>query len=151
MALCSLCSSCLNLRSADALVLVSVKVQEARKFPDIKIVSFDWLTASVDNQIRADEAHFSFGELGSDQDDGPRSTSPMPPIQKDTKGKGRKRPRTPALIEEDESHYIETPAEWRQKKRYREMQRAKSGSILIPVDEACPLAGNTSDRKPFRD
>ena len=32
------------------------------------------------------------------------------------------------------------------KKRYKDVQRATSRSLLIPVDETCPLAGKTSDR-----
>ncbi|KAL9133352.1 MAG: hypothetical protein Q9175_005473 [Cornicularia normoerica] len=114
--------------------------KEASKFPDIKIVSFDWLTASINSQVRADEAQFSFGQSDSIQDVAASSMGPTPSQQNDTKGKCRKRPRSPTPIEEipsDVDEALEEPPA----KKHKDVQRAKSGSLLIPVDETCPLAG----------
>ena len=149
MALFSLKSSRFILHSANALVPVSLKVQEASKFPDIKIVTIDWLTASINSHVRADEAQFSFGQKDTNQDDTMSSMSLTSSKQNDTKGKGKKRPRSPTPIEEDFSDIDET-AEMSPKKRHKDVQKAKSGSLLIPVDETCPLAGKTADRKLFR-
>ena len=99
MAFCSLPSSRFILHSANALVLISVKVQEASKFPDIKIVNFDWLTASIESQIRADETQFSFGQTGPNED-GTKSSMGASP-SKVSKSKGKKRARSPTPIEED--------------------------------------------------
>lgn len=129
-------------------MLVSIKVKEASKFPDIKIVSFDWLTASINSQVRADEAQFSFGQSDSSQDVAASSMDPTPSQQNDTKGKGRKRPRSPTPIEEipsDVDEALEEPPA----KKHKDVQRAKSGSLLIPVDETCPLAGKTSNLEFF--
>ena len=148
MALCSWPSSRFILHSANALALVSVKVQEARKFPDIKIVSFDWLTASIKSHIRADEDHFSFSQTDSDQDEAINSKQPMPSAKNDNKGKGKKRPRSPTPTEEVPSD-AEDSAEQMPTKKHRDVQRATSSSLLIPVDETCPLAGKTCHRKLF--
>ena len=121
-------------------MLVPVTVQEASKFPDIKFVSFDWLAASIDTQTRADEAHFSFSQLNSSHDVATDSVGSAPSKQKDTKGKAKKRLRSPISMEEDSSDAKELPEETPMKK-HREVQRAKSGSLLIPVDETCPLTG----------
>lgn len=148
MAHCSLSSSRLILYSADALVLVSIKVQEASKFPDIKIVSFDWLMTSIKSHVRADETQFTFDQADPSPD---KATSPkghVPSQHNDTKGKGRKRPWTPTLIEEDPSD-VEDFEEQAPAKKHKDVQIATSGSLLIPVDETCPLAGETHDRKPF--
>ena len=142
MALSSLPCSRFILHSANALVLVSVKVLEASKFPDINIVSFDWLTTSINSQIRSDESQFSFDQRGSDQDDATSSINPKPSKENDSKGKGKKRPRSPTPVEEDSSDIDET-GEPSPKKRHKDVQKAKSGSLLIPVDETCPLAGKT--------
>ncbi|KAM0804195.1 putative poly-ribose polymerase [Usnea florida] len=116
------------------------KVQEASKFPDIKLVSFDWLTASIDTQTRADEAQFSFSQLNSSHDVATDSVGSALSKQKDTKGKGKKRPRSPVPMEEESSDAKDLP-EASPIKKHREVQRAKSGSLLIPVDETCPLTG----------
>ena len=124
-------------------MLVPVTVQEASKFPDIKLVSFDWLTASIDTQTRADEAQFSFSQLNSSHDVATESVGSAPSKQKDTKGKGKKRLRSPVPMEEDFSDAKELPTDSPMKK-HREVQRAKSGSLLIRVDETCPLTGKIS-------
>ncbi|KAF6239847.1 hypothetical protein HO173_002394 [Letharia columbiana] len=116
------------------------KVQEASKLPDIKIVSFDWLTASTKSQTRADEAQFSLDQTGSDQNNATSSMDLAPSKQNDTKGKGRKRPRSPTPIEEDHSD-VDKAVEQPPTKKHKDVQRAKSGSLLIPVDERCLLAG----------
>ena len=121
-------------------MLVPVTVQEASKFPDIKLVSFDWLTASIDTQARADEAQFSFSQLNSSHNVVTVSVGSAPSKQKDTKGKAKKRLRSPIPMEEDSSDAKELP-ENPPVKKHREVQRAKSGSLLIPVDETCPLTG----------
>ena len=128
---------------ANALVLVPITVQEASKFPEIKLVSFDWLTASIDTQTRADEAQFSFNQTNSSHDVATKSVGSAPSKQKDAKGKGKKRLRSPVPMEEDLSDAKELPADSPMKK-HREVQRAKSGSLLIPVDETCPLTGKIS-------
>lgn len=148
MALCSLPSSRFILHSANALVLISIKVQEASKFPDIRIVNFDWLTASVNSQIRADENEFSFVQTASDEDGPTSSVGATSSKVNDTKGKGKKRLRSPTPIEEDPSDVDEAVQEPPTKK-HKDVQRAKSGSLRIPVDETCPLAGKTSDCELF--
>ncbi len=130
-------------------MLVSVKVQEASKFPDIKIVSLDWLTASISSQIRADEAQFSFGQTGSIQGDDTNSMGSTPSEQDDTKSKGKKRLRSPTPIEDDPSDADEA-VEQPPTKKHKDVQRAKSGSLLIPVDETCPLAGKPSNCEIFQ-
>lgn len=147
MALCSLPSSRFILHSANALVFVSVKVKEASQFPDIKIVNFDWLISTVNSQVRADEAQFSFDQTGSSQYAARNSMSPTP-SKKNTKGKSRKRPRSPTPVESDPFD-VDKPAESSPTKRHKDVQTAKSNSLLIPVDETCPLAGNTFNREPF--
>ena len=164
MALCRLPSSRFILHSANALVLISVKVQEASKFPDIKIVNFDWLTASIESQIRADETQFEFGQTGPNED-GTKSSMGASP-SKVSKSKGKKRARSPTPIEEDPSDVdeagekpysdvdeagekphsdVDEAGEQPPTKKHKDVQRAKSGSLLIPVDETCPLAGKNSD------
>lgn len=145
MALCSVPSSRFILHSANALVLVSVKVQEASKFPDIKIVSFDWLTTSIKGQIRADETQFSFDQTSSNPDDTTSSMGHSHSKQNDTKGKGTKRPRSPSPINDYSSGSDAEEAEEQPPvKRHKDVQRATSGSLIIPVDETCPLAGKDS-------
>lgn len=117
-----------------------MKVQEASKFPDIKIVNFDWLTSTVNSQIRANEAQFSFNQTGSSQDEAMSSTGPTPSKKNDTKGKGRKRPRSSTPVEVDPSE-VDEPVEQSPTKKHKDVQKAKSGSLLIPTDETCPLAG----------
>lgn len=129
-------------------MLVSVTVLEARKFPDIKFVSFDWLTASIDSQARADEAQFSFSQLNSSHAVATDSMGSAPSKQIDTKGKGKKRLRSPVPMEEDSLDANEL-AERSPMKKHKEVQRAKSGSLLIPVDETCPLTGKISDVELF--
>ena len=129
-------------------MLVPVTVQEASKFPDIKLVSFDWLTASIDTQTRADEAQFSFSQLSSSHDVATDSVGSALSKQKDTKGKGKKRPRSPVPMEEESSDAKDLP-EASPIKKHREVQRAKSGSLLIPVDETCPLTGKISCWRAF--
>lgn len=146
MALCSLSSSRFILHSADTLGLVSVKVQEASKFPDIKIVSFDWLKASTNSHIRADEDQFSFSQTNSNQDEATSPVGAAASKQNDLKGKGGKRARTPTPIIIDSSD-VDEAVKQPPTKKHKDVQRAKPGSLLIPVDETCPLAGNTSHRK----
>ena len=148
-ALCNSQLSRINLHSANALVLVPFTVQEASKFPDIKFVSFDWLTASIDSQTQADEAQFSFSQPNSSHDVATDSMRSAPSKQKDTKGKGKKRLRSPTPMEEDSSDAKDLPEESPMKK-HKEVQRAKSGSLLIPVDETCPLTGKISDGELFQ-
>ena len=143
IALGSLPSSRFILHSANALVLVSVKVQEASNFPDIKIVSFDWLTASISSQTRANEAQFSLGQTDSNQDDAASSMGHTNSEENATKGKGRKRSRSPAPIN-DKPPEVEEAKDQPSVKKYKDVQRAKSGSLVIPVDETCPLAGKPS-------
>lgn len=143
MTLYNLPSFRLILHSANALPLVSVKVQEASKFPDIKIVSLDWLTASTNSKIRADEAQFLFNQTASSQDDTTRSMGPTVSKQNHTKGKGKKRERSPIPVEEEYSDVSEA-VEQSPAKKHKDGQKAKSGSLLVPVDEMCPLAGKIS-------
>ena len=138
MAFCSVPSSRFILHLANALIPVSVKVLEASRFPDIKIVSFDWLTASISGRTRADETQFSFGQTSSNPDDTTRSMSPTHSKQKGSK----KRPRSPSPISDGSSKTDAEEAEEQPPvKRHKDVQRAKSGSLIIPVDETCPLAG----------
>ena len=67
-------------------------------------------------------------------------------IVKGTKGKGRKRPRSPTPIEEQPLgvEVAQPPT-----KKQNDVQTAKSNSLMIPVDETCPLAGKVSDHNPF--
>lgn len=146
MALCSSPSSRFNLHSTNPLVLVSIKVQQASKFPDIKIVSFDWLLTSINSRVRADEAQFSYDQTGSNHATAASLKSPPPSKQNDTKGKCRKRPRSPTPIEESPSD-VEEPKVESPTKKHKDVQKATSGSLLIPVDETCPLAGKTSERQ----
>ena len=148
MATCSLSSSRFILHSANALVLVSIKVQEASKFPDIKIVSFDWLLTSINSHVRADETKFSFGQGNTSLDNATSPKGHIPSQQNDTKSKGRKRPRSPTPIEEDSSD-VEDSEEQAPTKKHKDVQMATSGSLLIPVDETCPLAGKTHYCKPI--
>ena len=124
-------------------MLVSVKVQEASSFPDIKIVSFDWLTASISSQTRADEAQFSFGQTRLNQDDAASSMGHTNSEENGSKGKGTKRPRSPTPIN-DEPSYVEEAEDQPPVKKYKDVQRAKSRSLVIPMDETCPLTGKTS-------
>lgn len=148
MAHCNLPSSRLILYSANALVLVSIKVQEASRFPDIKIVSFDWFMTSINSHVRADETYYSFDQTDSNSDDTTSSNGQIPSQHNDAKSKGRKRPRSPTPIEEDPSD-VEDFEEQAPAKKHKDVQIATSGSLLIPVDETCPLAGKAHDRKPF--
>lgn len=143
MALGSLPSSRFILHSTNALVLVCVKVQEASSFPDIKIVSFDWLTASISSQTRADEAQFSFGQTSSNQDDAASSMGHTNSEENGSKSKGRKRPRSPTPIN-DEPSYVEEAEDQPPVKKYKDVQRAKSRSLVIPMDGTCPLTGKPS-------
>lgn len=118
------------------------KVQEASKFPDIKIVNFDWLTTSINSQLRADEAQFSFDQTPSSPDDTTSSMGPTNSKQNGSRGKGRKRPRSPSPINDHSSESgAEEAEEQPPAKRHKDVQRANSGSLVIPVDETCPLAG----------
>lgn len=145
MAVCSLPSPRSNLHSANAVVLGSVKVQEASKFPDIKIVNFDWLMTSINSQLRADEAQFSFDQTPSSPDDTTSSMGPTNSKQNGSRGKGRKRPRSPSPINDHSSESgAEEAEEQPTAKRHKDVQRANSGSLVIPVDETCPLAGKDS-------
>lgn len=128
------------------LTFVSITVKEARKFPDIKLVNFDWLTASINSRRRADESQFAF-EADYNPDDATNSPGPTPFQQ--NKGKGKKRQRSPSPIEKDSSD-AEESVEQPPTKRHKDVQKAKSASLLIPVDETCPLAGKTSGRKSLR-
>ena len=130
-------------------MLVSTIVLEAGRFPGINIVSFDWLTASIDSHIRADEAQFSFTQTDSSRSNATSSKDLTPSKQKETKGKGRKRPRSSTSIEDDASDVDGSEVKLTAKK-HKDVQTATSSSLLIPVDETCPLAGKTPDRKPFR-
>ena len=59
-------------------------------------------------------------------------------LVKGTKGKSRKRPRSPTPIEERPLNVqVEQPSI----KKQKDVQTAKSDSLMIPVDETCPLAG----------
>ena len=115
-------------------------VIEARVFPGINIVSFDWLTASIDSHLRADEAQFSFNQTNSSRSNATSSKGLTPPKQKETKGKGRKRPRSSASIEDDPSD-VEDPEVHVTAKRHKDVQTATSSSLMIPADETCPLTG----------
>ncbi|CAF9916233.1 MAG: hypothetical protein ALECFALPRED_010570 [Alectoria fallacina] len=127
--------------TAQSIEAQTEKVQEASNFPDIKIVSFDWLTASISSQTRANEAQFSLGQTDSNQDDAASSMGHTNSEENATKGKGRKRSRSPAPIN-DKPPEVEEAKDQPSVKKYKDVQRAKSGSLVIPVDETCPLAGN---------
>lgn len=148
MAHCNLSASRRILQFANALLLVSIKVQEASRFPDIKIVSIDWFMTSLKSHVRADENNYSFDQSDSSPDDTTSSNGHIPSQHNDGKSKGRKRPRSPTPIEEDPSD-IEDSEEQAPAKKHKDVQIARSGSLLIPVDETCPLTGKTHDRKPF--
>ena len=125
-----------------------MKVQEASRFPNIKIVNFDWLTASTNSQSRADEAQFSFGQTDSNRNDATNSMGPTLSKESEIKGKGRKRPRSPTPIGDEPfnaGEAMQNPST----KRHKDVQRATSSSLLIPVDETCHLAGKVFDRKCF--
>ena len=65
---------------------------------------------------------------------------------KGIKGKGKKRPRSPTPIREQAlAVEVEQPST----KKRNDVQTAKSNSLMIPVDETCPLAGKISDHNPF--
>ena len=142
-------SSSYLLHSANGSVLVSMIVLEAGRFPDINIVSLDWLRASIDGHVRADEAQFSFTQTSSSRGNATSSKGLTPSKQKETKGKGSKRPRSSTSIEDDPSD-VEDSEVHVTVKRHKDGQTATSSSLLIPVDETCPLAGKTPDREPLQ-
>ena len=119
-------------------------VLEAGSFPDINIVSFDWLTASIDSHVLANEAQFSFTQTGPSQSNAKSSKDLTPSKQKETKGKGRKRPRSSISIEDDPSDVDDSEVNLTAK-RHKDVQIATSSSLQIPVDETCPLAGKAPD------
>ena len=143
MALCSLPSARFILYSTNALAIVSVLVQEASKFPDIKIVNFDWLTATINSRVRADEANFALGQTDVDCNNATNSSVPPAPKQNDVKSKSRKRLRSPTPSEGEFSNSEDFESQAHIKKP-KDVQRASSSSLFIPVDETCPLAGTVS-------
>ena len=142
-------SSSYLLYSANGSVLVSMIVVEAGRFPDINIVSLDWLRASIDGHVRADEAQFSLTQTNSSRSIATSSKGLAPSKQEETKGKGSKRPRSSTSIEDGPSDVVDSEAHVTAK-RHKDGQTATSSSLLIPIDETCPLAGKTPDRKPFQ-
>ena len=67
-------------------------------------------------------------------------------LVKGIKGKGKKRPRSPTPISEQAlAVEVEQPST----KKRNDVQTAKSDSLMIPVDETCPLAGKESDHSCF--
>ena len=130
-------------------MLVSIIVLEASIIPDVNLVSLDWLTASIDSHVRADEAQFSFTQTDSSRPNATSSKGLMPSKEKETKGKGRKRPRSSTSIEDHPSDVEDSEVHVTAKK-HKDVQLATSSSLLIPVDETCHLAGKIPDRKPLR-
>ena len=120
------------------------KVEEASKFPDIKIVSFDWLMASINSHVRADEARFSLGPTIPNRDSAMSAKSSPSSKQSETKGKGKKRPRSPSPMAMDGDLLDVADSEALSPiKKHKDVQTARSNSLLVPVDETCPLAGRT--------
>ena len=64
------------------------------------------------------------------------------------KGKGKKRARSPTPVIEDPSD-VDDSGEQPPTKKQKDAQKAESSSLLIPVDETCPLAGENPSAIPL--
>ncbi|MCJ1453687.1 hypothetical protein MMC28_004035 [Mycoblastus sanguinarius] len=103
----------------------SLKFKQAGEASDVKIVTYDWLLASANNKLKADEGAFSIVQPVSSQNG--RST------------KGKKRAHSPTPVKTDSSDEdtdSKPPA-----KKSKDGQKAKTRALQIPVDEMCSLAG----------
>ena len=85
--------------------------------------------------------------MGSRRSNATSSKGLKPSKPKETKGKKRRRS---SISKEDAPSNVEDSGVDVSVKRHKDVQTATSRSLLIPVDETCPLAGKKSDRKPFQ-
>ena len=76
----------------------------------------------------------------------PKETKGKGP-SKSTETKGKKRCRS-SISEDDDPSNVEDSGVNVSVKRHKDVQTATSRSLLIPVDETCPLAGKKFDHKP---
>ena len=105
--------------------VLTTTVKQAGEASDVKIVTYDWLLASANNKLKADEGAFSIVQPVSSQNG--RST------------KGKKRAHSPTPVKTDSSDEdtdSKPPA-----KKSKDGQKAKTRALQIPVDEMCSLAG----------
>lgn len=114
-------------------VMVVTAVAQAQKFPDIKIVSLDWVLESVNECMALYEGPYSFTN---------HTTDKSAPNSQPATGKKRVRAATP---EENDTQQITAPDPKEDEeppvKRQKDGQKAKSDSALtVPVDEGCSLA-----------
>ena len=94
-------------------------------------MSYDWLISSINAYQRLDEDLF------------PMNPASSPALELQNPGKGKKRAVCETAVKEDLSRDEEAEEEPHLKK-FKNVQKAKSRSVQIPVDENCPLAGTTS-------
>ncbi|KAK4696850.1 hypothetical protein P7C71_g1138, partial [Lecanoromycetidae sp. Uapishka_2] len=97
----------------------STKVKQAAEVTDLRIVSIDWLRASTNGNVKADEDAFPVGKAGG---------------KPDIKGKKRARSATPLQVD---TTYGDTPPA----KKSKQGNKAKSKSLRIPLDDTCSLGG----------
>ena len=109
--------------------MVVFTVAQAQKFPDVKIISLDWLLESVNEGKLLDEAQYSFTD---------KSKNTSAPNTQPAMGKKRARAATPD--EDDTQQNAPLDVNVPPVKRQKDGQKAKSGSALVvPVDEGCNL------------
>lgn len=122
-------------------------VRQAVNIPDIKIVSYEWLLKSIEGQKKEDENKYQLAQSGDsdtpkiDIADENKARSPTPTeseIQAEEKppesilknkkaAKGKKRARSPTLVEEEEGVKAEDKAEDKapEKKRIKKTGKGK--------------------------
>lgn len=104
----------------------------ATKFPDTKVVQVDWLLDSIESDDKLDEAPYLF-QL---------KAIPTPVPEDDVKTQVKKKMAT----NKRKSDEAATPALKKAKLQedQKDRQIANSRSLLVPVDQGCPLAGTLS-------
>ncbi|MCJ1379278.1 hypothetical protein MMC17_002379 [Xylographa soralifera] len=143
------------------LPIIEFQVKQAAEYPDIKIVSLDWLLESIKAQSKVDEESYlvaksdttmtksdptmTKSDITLTKSDSTvkksesAATKPDSVVAIKNEDKGKKRTRDESIKEEhsdaDEADALPVA------KKQKDGQKVKSKSLNIPVDEGCSLAG----------
>ncbi len=136
---------------------ITVAVKQALKRPEVKIVNLQWLLDSIQQSQKVSEATYQLSATNSSVSPGPGQTKSQkgkqdnkmnmtaPPkvpkrARKSANADGGMAPDAavnPGVAESSEDDETgEPPA-----KKQKDGQKAQSGSLIVPVDEGCGLAG----------
>ena len=123
-------------------------VKQAAEFPDIKIVGLDWISDSLEAKEVVDEAKYLMNQTNSsvikDEDDAKEEADVKHEDDTKDEGSGNKKKRSrneKVKMSSPESDEDKKPPVKKQKGTSKDVQKVKSSTVNIPVDEGCTLGG----------